>query len=190
MSARSVFHDGCESKGRLSNNLYPDRESTAIWKWWGPKDEKTLKFRWKHKYSACRVCFPPAVRNVLSFFLFISRPSVRMAKDQTVVWQQWLSSSGSRKVSLISSPCDGVSSQDPDRAIVPLPGPEWRMTAPSHWRKWGGQRRTWGHIFTKTLFSSTYLLVWKCQIFHNSPRDVNANLDVAAVPQGSLFQPG
>ena len=31
---------------------------------------------------------------------------------------------GSRKVSLISSACDGVSSQDPDPAIVPLPEPE------------------------------------------------------------------
>lgn len=61
-----------------------------------------------------------------------------MAKDQTVVCP---ASSASRKVSLISSPCDGVSSQDPDWAIVPLPGPEWRMTAPSPWRKWGGQRQ-------------------------------------------------
>lgn len=36
-----------------------------------------------------------------------------MAKDQSVVYQQSLSSFRSRKLSLISRPCDGVSSQNP-----------------------------------------------------------------------------
>lgn len=75
-------------------------------------------------------------------------PPVIMAKDKNV---------GYRKVSLISSPCDGVSSQDLDGAIVPLPGVEWRMTWTSHWRKWGSGAEPGTAGLSKTLCSPSYL---------------------------------
>lgn len=112
-------------------------------------------------------------------FLSFHGHRVSLAEDQAVVLQRSLGSSRSRKVSLISSLCDGVSSQDPDFAIVPLPEPDWRMTALSRWRKWGGQGRAQGHIWVspKTMFSPTYQLRER-PIFH-----------VPAAPWGWLCWP-
>lgn len=93
-----------------------------------------------------------------------------------------LGSSRSRKVSLISSLCDGVSSLDPDFAIVPLPEPDWRMTALSHWRKQGGQRRAQGHIWVSGKSCSHPLISFESAWYFT-------DLRVPAAPQGSACWP-
>lgn len=70
-----------------------------------------------------------------------------MAILKNGVGPSWVKAQLSGRWALSAAQCDGVSSQTPVWAIVPLPGPEWRMTATSHWRKQGVQRRDPGPLF-------------------------------------------
>lgn len=71
------------------------------------------------------------------------------------------------------------------RAIVPLPEPEWRMTAASHWRKWGEQEAS-PRATVSAQCRSRHLQKKKkkCQISHRKWRLKRAG-DVAAFPRGS-----